>query len=238
MDINSIKEKIRKLLNLSGDNPSDAESFSALQKAQELMAMYKIERGDISDEEQKKCVKKKTMLSYGTRSSDHYIADLAEIIADNFCCIYYMSTVRGSRTHTICFMGMEDDVEIATEVLYVANRYIVQGYNRVYKDLSREYGADYVPAKYFNPAKTGYIKGYLKGLKLALESQKEKNQEWGLVLVVPQEAKNFFDSLNHVSYNPTCHTDHTYFNQGFNDGTQFHLDDKIGNRESSGNLTQ
>lgn len=230
MELENIKDKIRKLLALHKDNTSDAESYAALQKAQELMVRYKIEQSDISEEQKdQKCIQKKTTLSYGTKSSDHYLEDLASIIADNFCCVNYTTTRRGSRTHYITFMGMEDDVEVACEVLYVANRYIVQGYNKVYKDMQKEYELDYIPTKYFNPAKKGYIKGYLAGLKEALESQKEKHQEWGLVLVVPQEAQDFIGGLEGHNFCAGAfnRVDTTYYDKGYEDGTNFHLNDKI-----------
>lgn len=235
MNIEQIKDKIKKLLALSEDNPSDAEGFSAMQKAQELMAKYKLEMADVSDKEDvpRKCIKENTHVSYGTRSSDHYLNELAGIIADNFCCINYISTPRGSRTHNICFMGYEEDVAIAIEVLHTANRAIIKGYNRVYKSLQEDYGMDYVPAYYFNPAKVGYIDGYLEGLKKALEDQKEQNQEWGLVLVTPKEAQDFLDGLTHATFGGVTKVDKSYYQEGYNDGTNFQLNKKLDNRSNN-----
>lgn len=231
MDIEAIKKKITKLLALSRESTFEEESHTALQKAQELMMKYKLEQADIADEDKKevKCIQKKTTLSYGTRSSDHYLDDLAEIIADNFCCINYISTPRGSRTHYICFMGAEDDVEIACEALYAADRFIRKGYDRVYKDICKQYSVGYVPTKYFNPRKRGYVKGYLAGLKEALESQKEQHQEWGLVLVVPKEAQDFKDTLTAFDFSTydSFRTNDSYYDAGYTDGKDFHLDKKI-----------
>lgn len=237
MDINEVKNKIKKLLTLHEDGgASDHESYVALQKAQELMARYKIEMGDIKEEE-KNCIQKKTTMSYGSRSSDHYMNELANVIAENFCCVSYMSTPRGTRTHCICFMGMEDDVSIAEEVLYSANSAIVRGYNRVYKELCSEYDMDYIPAKYFNPAKEGYVNGYIDGLKYALESQKEQHQEWGLVLVVPQEAKSFLDGLKVKNFGQVVtFVDNTYYNEGYSDGSNFHLNKKLDTNKVRGEL--
>jgi len=232
MSIENIKDKIRKLLALSADNPSEAESYSALQKAQELMARYKIEAGEVSPEDAKKqeCVQRKTTLKYTTRSSDHYLNDLAAVIARNFCCINYISTPHGTQSHYICFMGLKDDVDIAEEVLHAANTYIIKGYNRVYREACQEYDLDYLPAKYFNPLKTGYIDGYLDGLKDALEAQKEKNQEWGLVLVVPQEAQDFKINLNKVDFGLGAgnFTDRSYYDKGYEDGNSFQTHKRLG----------
>lgn len=226
-DINNIKDKIKKLLALSADNPSDAESHAAFAKAQELMAQYKLEKSDLTEEEKKNCIKKKTILTYGIRSSDHYRNELAEIIANNFCCVNYISTIRGTRTHTICFMGMEDDVDIAIEVLYAADEAIIRGYNRVWKKACEEYDVDYLPAKYFNPLKTGYIEGYLAGFKNVMQTQKDEHQEWGLVMVVPQEAQNFINNIEHTDFSTPIYVDNTYFEDGYNDGKNFHLNKKV-----------
>lgn len=228
MDIESVKSKIKKLLALSQDNKNDDESYAALQKAQELMAKYKLENNDISDEDKKQeCIHKKTILGYGTRSSDHYLNDLATVIADNFCCVNYISTPRGSRTHYISFMGMEEDVEISAEALYTANNAIVKGYNRIYREVCRDQGIDYLPTKYFNPLKVGYIEGYIAGLKKAFEDQKAKHQEWGLVLVVPEEAKEFMSNLESANFNTYINPSAVYYAQGYEDGKNFHLKDKL-----------
>lgn len=236
MDIIEVKNKIKKLLALSEDNPSDAEGYAAFQKAQELMAKYKLDKSDISEEEQKKCIRRTTTLHYGTRSSDHYLNELANIIANNFCCINYITTKRGYKTHYINFMGMEEDVDIAEEVIHTANAAIIRGYNKVYHDLCRQYHMDYMPAKYFNPAKTGYIDGYLDGLKDAFESQREKNQEWGLVLVAPQEAQDFLGGLNKKNFSRQVFVDRSYYNDGYNDGNNFHLNKKLNNSKTDGVL--
>ena len=95
---------------------------------------------------------------------------------------------------------------------------------------------DYIPAKYFNPAKQGYVEGYLAGLSAALESQKDKHQEWGLVLVAPQEAKDFVDNLKKVGYSRVTLVDNTYYDEGYNDGINFQLNNKLNTSEINGVL--
>ncbi len=236
MEINEVKNRIKKLLALHEDHGNDNESYVALMKAQELMAKYKLDKSDITEEEKKQCIRRKTTIHYGTRSSDHYMNELANIIADNFCCVNYVSTPRGTKTHYVCFMGMEDDVMIAEEAFHTANSAIIRGYNRVYKELCRDYHMDYIPAKYFNPAKQGYVEGYLAGLSEALESQKDKNQEWGLVLVAPKEAKDFVDNLKKVGYSRVTLVDNTYYDEGYNDGINFQLNKKLTDTKIDGVL--
>lgn len=228
MEITNIKERVKKLLALSKDTEYDHESYVALQKAQELMAKYKLSQVDITDEEPKKCIRTKTKVYYGTRSSDHYLDDLASVIADNFCCINYVSTPKYSRTHHVCFMGLQEDVDIAVEALYIANTAIIKGYNKIYKELCEAYDMKYIPAYLFNPHKLGYVKGYISGLKSAFESQRKANQEWGLVLVVPKEAQEFSDSLETAYFGGgNSVVDRTYYQEGYADGSSFQLSTKI-----------
>jgi len=128
MKDNNIVDKIRKLLELSKSSDYDNESYVALQKAQELMVKYKLSESDVTEEDIKKqvCVHKETPFSFSTRSSDHYISSLANLIAENFCCLSYIKTPGGTRTHTICFIGMEDDVAICIEAMSIANRTIIK----------------------------------------------------------------------------------------------------------------
>lgn len=228
MDREVMKDKIKKLLALSADNPSDEESYSALKKAQALMAQYKIEEGELSDEK-RECVTCKTSFSYGSNSSDAYLSELASIIADNFCCVNYISRLHGTRTYHIVFMGLDEDVDVCVEAMDIANSTIIRGYNRVWKDMCKKYNVNHVPAKYFNPAKVGYIEGYLRGLKEVFDSQKAENQEWGLVLVAPQEAKDFLNELNKVctaNAKSLRYTD-MYYNEGYEDGKRFNMNKKI-----------
>lgn len=232
MDIKTEKivDKIKKLLKLSENNPSEEEAYTAFQRAQALMVEYKLSMADVKDEDikERKCIRKKINLSYGTRSSDHYLTDLAEIVAENFCCVYAISTPRGSRTHYIVFMGFEDDVAIAEEVMYAANLQIIKGYNKVYKEESKWYFDGYVPAKRFNPLKIGYIQGYLAGLKKALETQRDAHQEeWGLVLVTPKEAKDYVAGLKSVDFGSDCHANLSYYSEGYNDGSKFNMNKKL-----------
>lgn len=233
MNINNVKEKIKKLLALSNDGANDHESYAALRRAQELMAKYKIANSDISQSEEKQeCIKRKTVFSYGTRSSDHYLNSLAQIISENFCCVNFISTTPGTQTHTVWFMGMEDDVSICIEAMHIANNTIIKGYNKVYKDMCEVYERNYIPAKYFNPMKEGYIKGYLSGLKDALDSQKEEHQEWGLVLVAPQEAKDYYASLTNRDFGGPPTIDYGYYDKGYEEGKKFSLHTKINSNNS------
>lgn len=226
MDKEVMKGKIKKLLALAGNNPSDEESYSALMKAQALMAQYKIEEGEISQDKKEECVTVETRFRYSNGSSDTYLSKLASILADNFCCVNYVSKCYGSKSRNICFMGLKKDVDTIIEAMTIANDAIYRGYNKVYKKMCKEYHVDSIPARIFNPAKVGYIKGYLRGLKEVLDAQKEQIQEWGLVLVAPQEAKDFLEGLSTFSVKSISAND-TYYDEGYNDGKKFNMNKKL-----------
>lgn len=226
MEKEKVLDKIKKLLALSADNPSDEESYSALAKAQALMAQYKIEEGELKEEEKPECVSVETKFSYGSSSSDIYLSRLADILAANFCCVNYLTKQYGSKKRTICFMGLPKDVDTAVEAMTIANDAIVRGYNVVWKEMCKKYGRDYIPAKAFNPAKLGYIKGYLHGLKEVLDSQREQIQEWGLVLVAPQEATDFVNGLSKETSRIRA-ISNDFYDQGYADGKRFNMNKKL-----------
>ena len=229
MTTEKIKDKIQKLMALADSTHSEAESFAAIQKAQALMAEYKLSESDIGDKKKVECIRLKTSLSYGTRSTDHYLVNLAHLIAENFCCVMYVTTPKKRHTHYICFMGLAEDVAIAEEVLHAANTYIVKGIDKVWRKVCKEYDMNYIPAKDFNPIKIGYVSGYLAGLEDALNSQKQDNQEWGLVMVAPKEAQDYLASLNKVNYqSKKVVADPSYYSDGYEDGSQFTTHKKIG----------
>lgn len=223
---NKIVEKIRKLLALSGSD-NDHESQAALAMAQKLMMEYKISEKDISDSEPKKCVQKKTSHYFTNGAANVYVESLASIIADNFCCINYFSTHKGKRKKYICFMGLEEDVALCEEAMNVAMAAIYAGYNRVWKSMQNEWGIDYIPTSIWNPAKRGYIEGYLAGLKEVFREQRAAHQEWGLVLVVPPEAEKFADSLNKFSIHDSVRSNYVYYSDGYADGKNFNMNKKI-----------
>ena len=85
---------------------------------------------------------------------------------------------------------------------------------------------------YFNPIKIGYVDGYIAGLKSVLDSQKEKNQEWGLVLVKPKEAQDFLSGLTKRSFcKDTIIIDNSFYQEGYNDGKNFKINKKLNEGE-------
>lgn len=166
MEKNTIVEKIRKLLALAGNNPSEAEAQAAYAKAQKLMAEYSIE---LSEEQGKEieCI----MMEATHPSNNGYRKHLAVIIADNF----RVKTFVNGDNQKVMFFGVKEDVEVAVEV-----------FNHAYK-YSRRRGA-YMERKAREAGYStrgvanSYWLGFCKGLKAILDEQCK-----ALMIVTPEE---------------------------------------------------
>lgn len=165
-----IVEKIKKLLALAGNNPSEQEAQAAYAKAQALMAQYSIELSEESGEEVEivamPCVHS---------GNEGYRKPLAVVIADNFRVKVFMSG------NTVMFFGAKMDVEIAVEVFNHAYRH---SHNRGIKMLvsARKAGE---PTKGIT---NSYWSGFIAGLKAILDEQCK-----ALMIVTPREVEDAWE---------------------------------------------
>lgn len=215
-------EKIKKLLALSSSS-NENEAMLAMQKAQELMVKYSINRGDIdaSEVEDKKVVTEIVIANKGRIM--WYESDLARIVSDNFRCVYFTRGIKGNRCRNLCFMGLETDVEICKWVFnYALNQMKKLGNNAVKtytpNDFEIIYHMEPKPAKIRNDFYTGFT----RGLKKAFKEQIEKNN-WGLILVkdalVEKEEENLHIKIVRPSgIRPMFGGDNRIINKGFTEG--------------------
>ncbi len=168
-----IIQKIKKLLALaSSDNENEAQA--AMMKAQELLAKHKLTIRDVNDvHEESKVIEKQTAVTFKKAT---WKGRLSSVIASNFCCYNYYYT---DKTHRVSFMGLPEDVETAVSVFEYAVEYIT-GRTR---QLKRKY---YRLGESTRGLENDYAQGFIIGLSQKYEAQKQKNQEWALVLVKPQ----------------------------------------------------
>lgn len=181
----NIKDKIKKLLAL-GQSTNENEARDALLKAKELMAKNKLSEADFETKESKMASVECNDIVWTTDSGDVWMTKLCQLICDNYLCAASWRTPRGSRTHILHIDGLDDDVELCKSVVEYAVGFVK---GRI-KILQRK-----------NPDRDGkvvaksYADGFTLGLELAFEEQKEEHQEWGLVLVKPQEVQDFENKL-------------------------------------------
>lgn len=103
------REKIKKLLALS-ESSNEHEAKSALLKAKKLMAEHKIAEIDLEDIGKKKVVHIKTEFDCSKRR-EAWMISLSAIIGQNFCCQSYRRKEYNKQVATICFVGLEGDVD-------------------------------------------------------------------------------------------------------------------------------
>lgn len=209
----TIKEKIQKLLALAS-SPNENEAKAALLKAKELMAKNKLTEADFEDAKKQDLKSFKCEdISWTTDSGRIWMVDLCNLICDEYLCVSAWNTVRGSRTHTLVITGMEDDLEVCKSVVGYAVGFVEGQIETLQKRYRRQ-----DPKAIAN----SYADGFILGLEMAFEEQKENHPEWGLVVVKSEEVKGYEDKLGTKSvktkkadFNPLAYM------KGHNDGREF-----------------
>lgn len=117
MDINKIKDRIKKLLAMAGDTSSPYETAIAASRVQKLMAEYNLEMADViavelNDEDN--IIEGSTGFRY--RRTPTYIGWIEYAIAKTFNCeVRGRSSWRDDEIYDITvFFGYKTDVEVAT----------------------------------------------------------------------------------------------------------------------------
>lgn len=170
-----IIEKIKKVLELSNNNPSIEEAKSAALKAQKLMAEYHISMMEIEAiEDTENIVEEK--VSVGTGNKWKYT--LSAIVAKNFRCKYFYYG-----KSSVVFYGYENDVEIAVmtfKMLFnIGNKESTKYYQKQrqeYINCSRRFDGRGI--------KNAFLNGYLLGIKEELEKQCT-----ALMIVIPKDVE-------------------------------------------------
>jgi hypothetical protein len=199
MENEKILEKIKKLFELSKNNPSEEEAKSAALKAQELLAQYHIEYAEVENVDLDKAE------PIGEVSIDtpakKWKYTLAHIVADNFRTKHYWHG-----KEQVVFFGHKTDVMIAAET-YI---YLFEMGNQLANKLCRE-------AKklrgYADNVYNSCVMGFCAGIREALAEQSV-----ALMVVVPEDVK---DEYRAISTNfRTFHTSapRAYNGDAFNQG--------------------
>lgn len=174
MDNEKVIEKIRKILELSKNNPSKEEAEAAALQAQKLLAKYHIDMQDVEVFEGEDDITEETTDVGGTKK---WRFILAQVVADNFRCKMY------SNNNCVTFYGHSTDVTVAKEtyeyLFKVAHKQACHerdAVHRVYGTSAGIYGS--------------YCSGFARGVKDALDAQCT-----ALMIVVPQEVEEGFAEM-------------------------------------------
>jgi len=223
------KEKIKKLLALAESN-NEHEARAALLKAKELMAEYKIDEIDLVDIKDRKVKRIYTDYEY-TKRGEWWIANLANVIAENYCCRCAANIpYKGAQKRQIFFIGLEGDVEICEKIfayavdsarkfgkLYLKDNY--KGYNLTSQDKNR--------------IKNSYAIGFSNGVKEAFENQKAEKvasgeDGWGLVMIIPKEVNDDCAGFRHDTYRSKNRVVyHDAKSDGYSEGCKFNPNGRL-----------
>ena len=173
MDKNKVISTIQKLLELSENNPSEAEAESALLKAHELMARHGVSVEYTGEE----------VISYAEEICDSkwnmgFRKPLGRVIAENFRCRMYLSN--GS----VVFMGRSMDARIAKDAFEYAYAYAMREGNKAY---NRAYSLGNETRGVFN----SYTLGFIKGME-----EKFGEQSKALMVVTPPDVNEKFEEMS------------------------------------------
>jgi hypothetical protein len=174
-----IIDKIRKVLELSKNNPSQEEAKSAALTAQKLMAQYHISMEDVEDMGNVEDIDE-VCINVPKGSKWKYF--LANVISRNFRCKHYWYGKM-----EVAFYGYKTDAEIAAktfEYLFeTGNRLANNYYNRARRDALQWEGTFYGKG-----IKNNFLSGYINGIKESLERQCT-----ALMIVVPKEVNEGYE---------------------------------------------
>ena len=219
--MSEINEKIKKWLRLSKSD-NEYEARLALARARKLMAEYKLDIKDF-DDTNKKVIKKVTDMYY-TGYKNTYRLHLINAIAERYCCANYTSSRKGSTKGYIALMGYEEDIMVVENLLKYADSCINNWFSIKKKN-------DYLGCsnKYLNGIKNDYGRGFAEGLSALLDEQMkcEENQEWGLVMVVPEEATKYVESLRTSGIKVNSSGSNNARIKGYTDGYNTKLNNQL-----------
>lgn len=171
-------EKIKKMLNLSQNNPSEEEGLAAALHAQKLMAKYNIHEDEVTLEEIEEDEIDSIEAPLKDDSSLHtWRKNLGLVVSKNFRVKCYMSG------KDVVFRGFVEDVKVAVEVftyLYTLGNKLG---SKKYHDQLKETGS----AK---GVYNSFVMGFLKGVEEALNEQCTS-----LMLVTPKAVEEEFKAF-------------------------------------------
>lgn len=210
------RDKIAKLLALA-ESPNENEAKAALLKARALMAAHKLREADCVPTEKAEVVRRLTGVTC-TALTNPWKAQLAAVIAQNYCCASYRNRHHGAKTVEIGIVGLADDIEICVSIY----KYAVDCVESIAKDIRREL-CGYRAAN-VRKAVNAFGLGFAAGVGETFRAQSRKNQEWGLVLSVPQSVTDYMTmNMGKGSAFGHCETDgyNSFASVGYRHGCKF-----------------
>ena len=170
--IEKVLDKVKKLLALAGNNPSEAEAQAAALRAQELIAKYNL---TIADDEEKLEMSES---SFETGVDKSWKYSLAAVVEKNFRVKSYWIGKR-----KVVFYGYKQDTEVAREVFQYLFKVCEKNARRECRKSYQMYGTE--RGVYYS-----YTRGFIKGI-----GQKLDEQCVALMIVTPTEVNDQWEEF-------------------------------------------
>lgn len=165
-DMNKMIDKVRKLLALAGNNPSEEEAQAAALKAQKLIAQYNL---DLSNETGEQISYKLVEAIHS--NNEGFRKHLAPIVANNFRCKAIMI---GNKVN---FFGRDGDVDACVATF----NYLYRVCHNIGERLERQARKE---GRSTRGVANSYYQGFMVGLKAGMDAQSK-----ALAIVVPEDVK-------------------------------------------------
>ena len=208
-----IRDKIKKLLSLA-TSPNENEAKAALLKAKKLMMDHKISEDEVQGLDEQKLVHLQCdNIRWTTDSGETWIVQLTDLIADNHLCACSWLTEKGRRTHILTIHGLKSDADLCRSVIEYAVGFVR---SRIKIEQRRR------PSSDPKAVAMSYAKGFILGMELMYDEQKDEHPEWALVVSKPQEVDEYMKSLGSKKVTTKrTEFDPMAYMKGQNDGRQF-----------------
>lgn len=180
-----IIQTIRKILELSKNNPSEEEAKSAALKAQEMLAKYHIDMKEVEsiDIDAVESIEE-VMVNIPAKKWKY---KLANIVANNFRCKHFYIG-KG----TLVFYGHKTDADVAAETF----KYLFNVGNRLAgREVDRVFGETGTSANVYN----SFVAGFCAGIDEALGEQCQ-----ALMIVTPEDVKTAFAEMSKNWQSMSC----------------------------------
>lgn len=203
----SLINKIKKILALSENNPSEEEAISAALQAQKLMAKYNIHKNEVTLEE----IKDEIDSVRSNQPHDSHLLKwrrlLALIVARSFRCKTYLCG------RDVVFRGYKEDAQLALEV-YLMLYHV--GHTLAKKTESKTRSLTGTAKGIYN----SYTAGFLKGVESAFNEQCT-----ALMVIVPKEVEEDYTQFceEHKAKTSSIRiksVDSTVYNEGYTEGRE------------------
>ena len=180
-----IIQTIRKVLELSRNNPSEEEAHAAALKAQELLAKYHIDMKEVEDLDMDTIESIEEVRVNIPAKKWKY--RLAQIVANNFRCRHFYIG-KG----ILVFYGHKTDADVAAETY----KYLFDVGNRLAgREVDRVFGETGTSANVYN----SFVAGFCAGIEDVLNKQCQ-----ALMIVTPEDVQSAFAERSKTMKDMNC----------------------------------